>query len=281
MNVPVISMEGIYEESKNKYRMFPGDILVCATTHSFVVELPIAGRMEDSRMMTWVVRPKTPSMKFPIKAATFKKIPLIEDIIGSNVEAMVLYKREVENIESGRIKIDAKEGSDMSGNVELMRLTSETNDNFEDIKGTCYNILSDEFLMEMVEGNVRIGSDHAAELASENVQLAAPESSTKLDPTRKTATTVHTAVQAGVSSKREVEASSVEKTSLEVMEPNKKDHKAEGGTFLQAAGIIGDEHNRELVDVAFCEAGLHTDIVAEYEHSEVPEDEAFPSMWLS
>lgn len=73
-------MKYVYEERKDKFRMFSGDLLETCSIQAYVVQLPISGRMEDARMLSWVVQPMLESTMFPVSVPSQVHVPLLEQI---------------------------------------------------------------------------------------------------------------------------------------------------------------------------------------------------------
>ncbi len=107
-------MEAYFGESKRKFILYSGDILVMRSRFPFAIDLPIGDRGLGSRVLSWKVAPKADSSALPGVQAVQNKLPIlenIEDVVACNKEAMEYYMKAMEEVsrDSGPVE-DAETG---------------------------------------------------------------------------------------------------------------------------------------------------------------------------
>ncbi len=97
--VKVLTLAAFYGEAERTFRLHPGDILVMKARFPFAVDLPIGGRAEGARVLSWHVMPKRDKKDVPILMPESETMMSIESIISLNADAMKLYNEEYDAFE--------------------------------------------------------------------------------------------------------------------------------------------------------------------------------------
>ncbi len=120
-NRTVLTMEAYFGESRRKFVLYSGDIIVMRSRFPFAVDLPIGDRGLGSRVLSWQVAPKADSSALPGIQAVQNKLSIlenIEDIVACNKEAMEHYTKEMEEFsrDSGSVE-------DAEARMQRLRVT--------------------------------------------------------------------------------------------------------------------------------------------------------------
>ena len=82
----VITLRGLYNEAKNKYNLFPGDLIIISGAYPWAVDLPIFYTSPGSRMLSWLIW-KTEIAKsmgsIPLKSPFPKRVPYFHELMNA------------------------------------------------------------------------------------------------------------------------------------------------------------------------------------------------------